>query len=112
MALNSDYLDAIAAANPITHIGLLDDTQTELSSASYARQAASWTSPTDGDVQLTADLEFDVADGDEVHYWQGYDDASAGTAYGPVALDTPVTFSNDGTFTLVAAQTSINHNAA
>ena len=113
MSVNADYLNAIADnGNPITHIGILNSTETELSSAGYARQPVTWTAAADGNIQPTADLEFDVADGDEAHFWQGYDDVSAGTPYGAVALDTPVTFSNDGTLTLQAASTGIDHNAA
>ena len=112
MAVNSDYLNAIADnGNPITHIGILDDTETELSSASYARQPVTWTAAEDGNIQPSADLEFEVAEGDEAYYWQGYDAETNGTGYGAVALDTPVTFSNDGTLTLQASETGIDHNA-
>ena len=113
MSVNSDYLNAIADnGNPITHIGILDDTETELSSGSYARQPVTWTSAADGNIQPSADLEFDVADGDEAYFWQVYDDVSAGTGYGAVALDSPVVFSNPGTLTLQASSTGIDHNAA
>ena len=48
---------------------------------------------------------------DEVAGWRGYSAATAGTEYGGANFTT-VTYSNPGTFTLLAASTSIDHNAA
>lgn len=115
MAMNGTYLDWVAtqAAGLLTHIGLVDETGTELSSASYARQAVTWTGPSTGDGLLrpSTDLEFDVATGDTVNGWRAFDAATGGTDYGGDDL-TRVDYTNDGTYTLLAAQTSIDHDAA
>lgn len=115
MPMNGAYLDAIAmhASSLITHIGLVDDVGTELSSASYSRQAVTWTGPSggDGEIRPDSDIEFSVESGDTVAGWRAYSASSGGTDYGGDSL-TQVDFSNDGTYTLLAASTSIDHNAS
>jgi hypothetical protein len=106
--MNSTFLGVLrdAGEGVITHIGLVDASGDELSSASYARQAVTWTD--DGtNMRPSADLEFDTTSGDVVAGWRGYSASTAGTDYGGAAL-TETTFSNDGTYTLLAASTSIN----
>lgn len=108
MALNDAYLNAVAAANPITHIALVDDTNAEVGDA---RKPVTWTPPSSGDVAPDDDLVFNMTSGDDVAGWQGYDALTDGNAYGIIPL-TPVSYSNDGTYTLEAASTGIDHDAS
>lgn len=110
--MNTAYLNLIANAgrSAITHIGLVNGSGTELSSADYARQPVTWTAASDGDTSPNADLVFEVAAGDVVAGWRGYSAGSGGTDYGGADL-TPVTFANDGTYTLDSATTGIDHDA-
>lgn len=111
--MNAAYLNLIrdAGAAAITHIGLTDG-GVELSGGSpaYARKAVTWATPADGLIRPTANLVFDVPAGASVDGWQGYDAASGGTAYGVNAL-TLEDFAAQGTYTLLAAGTGIDHNA-
>lgn len=111
--MNTTYLNAVAdhGGSLITHVGLVDSGGTELASASYSRQAVTWTAASDGDINPTADLVFDMTAGDEVSGWRGYSASTAGTDYGGADLTT-VNFNNDGTYTLLAASTSIDHDSA
>jgi hypothetical protein len=113
MPMNTTYLDAIANAGKalITHIGLVNAGGTELSGGGYARQAVTWTSPSgNGLVRPTADRVFTTMAGHVVAGWRGYSASTAGTDYGGASL-TQVTFSNAGTYTLLAASTGIDHDA-
>lgn len=107
------YRDAIAdhGGTLITHIGLVDETDTEISGGTYARQAVTWTTASDGTIRPTSDLEFDIPEGVTVGGWRGFDALTDGTNYGGADL-TNETFSNAGTYTLIASGTGINHNAA
>lgn len=116
MAMLDSYLTGILAtegAAAITHIGLVDETGTELTGGSpaYARKAVTWTAPTGGLIRPNADLEFDVPASTTVGGWRGYSAVSAGTDYGGADL-TQETFASQGTYTLLSASTSIDHNAA
>lgn len=113
MAMSDAYLDLIRDAGQaaITHIGLVNGSGTELSSAGYARKAVTWTDVASSVSKPSGDLVFDVKSGDVVAGWVGYSASTAGTNYGGATLTT-ATFSNDGTYTLLAASTSIDHNAA
>jgi hypothetical protein len=113
MAMTTAYLDAIRdhGQTLITHIGLVNSAGVELSSAGYARQAVTWTDDAGSVSRPTADLVFDTEAGDEVAGWRGYSASTAGTNYGGADF-TAVTFANPGTFTLLAASTSIDHNAS
>lgn len=111
--MNTAYLDLIAAAgaNAITHIALVDSNGDELTGGDYARQPVSWTAPDDGLIRPSDDLDFAVAEGAEVAGWRGYSAVSGGTGYG--GADFPAeNFTAAGTFTLLAAQTFIDHDAA
>ena len=114
MAMNDAYLNALRdhGQSLISHIGLVNASGIELSSAGYARQAVTWTDDAgnSGLSKLSADLVFTIASGDVVAGWRGYSASSGGTDYGGAAL-TQVTFTNAGTYTLLAASTSIDHNA-
>lgn len=114
MAMNGDYLDAIAthAKSLITHIGLVDGNGDEVGDG---RKAVTWTGPNGGDglIRPNADLEFDMSPGDEVVGWVGYDgDGSGANEYGGADFDEPIEFANPGTFTLEAASTGIDHDAS
>ena len=113
MAMNAAYLNAIRdhGQSLITHIGLVNAAGVELSGGGYARQAVTWTDSADGESRPSADLVFTTEAGDEVAGWRGYSAATTGTEYGGANFTT-VTYSNPGTFTLLAASTSIDHNAA
>ena len=110
MAMNAAYLNltADAGGTAITHIALLNSSNVEVGDA---RKAVTWTTASDGLIRPTADLEFTMTSGDEVTQWRGYSAETAGTDYGGATLTT-ATFSNDGTYTLTAAQTGIDHDAA
>lgn len=108
MTMNSAFLGILRDAGEAaaTHLGLVDDNGDELTSASYARQAVTWTD--DGtNMRPNANLVFNVTTGDVVNGWHAYSGATAGTDYDGAAL-TKATFGNDGTYTLLAATTSIN----
>lgn len=113
MSMNNTFLNALAdhGGGLITHIGLVDDLGAELASAAYARQAVTWTAAADGLIRPTADLVFDTTAGDTVAGWVGYSALTTGTAYGGAAL-TQVDYSNDGTYTLLAASTAIDLDPA
>lgn len=111
MALNNAYLEAIATAGKalITHIGLVDGDGDPVGDA---RKAVTWGANNgSGDFLMSGNLTFNMTSGDDVAGWVGYSALSAGTAYGGASL-TPVTFSNDGTYTLLAASTGIDHDAS
>ena len=113
--MNATYLDAVAThgASLITHIGLVDQTGTELSGGSpaYARQPVTWTTPAVGMVRPDADLMFDVPAGKTVAGWSGFSALSGGTDYEGATL-TPETYVGQGTYKLLAAGTGISHEAA
>lgn len=111
--MNTAYLDMIAnhAAGQITHIALFDDTGSEISGGSYARQAVTWTAASSGEISPDSDLQFDIPAGATVAEWRGFDASTGGTDYGGASL-TNESFAEAGTYTLLAASTSINHSAA
>ncbi len=116
MAMSDDYLTGVLAtqgAAAITHIGLVDDGGTELTGGdpAYARKAVTWTTPTGGLIRPDADIQFDVPSGTTVGGWRGYSALTGGTNYGVESL-TNEAFASQGTYTLLAASTSIDHNAA
>lgn len=113
MAMNTTYLNATADAGGdlITHIGLVNGSGTELTGGGYARQAVTWTSASSGLIRPSADLEFSVASGSTVAGWRGYSASSSGTDYGGADL-TSQAFATAGTYTLLAASTSIDHDAS
>lgn len=112
MPMLDNYLNATAnsGAALITHVGLVNGSGVEIASAGYARQAVTWTAASAGLVRPTTDEVFSMTTGDVVAGWRGYSALTAGTDYGGAAL-TSVTFSNNGTYTLQAAATAIDHNA-
>lgn len=115
MAMSEGYKNAIAdyGGSLITHIGLVDETGTEISGGSpaYARQAVTWTSASGGTIRPNADLTFNVPSGTTVAGWRGYSALTGGTNYGGADLPQE-TFANQGKYTLLAASTGILHQDA
>lgn len=113
MPMNNSYLNALASqgASLITHIGLVNGSGVELSSGSYARQPVTWSAPSNGDIAPVSNLVFNITAGDVVAGWRGYSALTGGTDYGGATVTTR-TYTNNGTYTLQAASTSINHDAA
>lgn len=114
MAMNTDYLDAVAdyGGTQITHIGLVDETGTELTGGSpaYARKAVTWTDASSGTIRPDADLTFDIPSGVTVGGWRGYSASTDGTDYGGADL-TNETYASQGEYTLLASGTGILHSS-
>lgn len=114
MAMETVYLNAIGdhGASLITHIGLVDETGTEITGGSpaYARLAVTWTSASGGTIRPNADLTFDIPAGVTVGGWRGYSALTAGTNYGGEDL-TQEAFAAQGEYTLLSASTGILHTA-
>jgi len=110
MAMNAAYLNLTADAGgaAITYLGLVDDQGDEISGGTYARQAVTWTAADNGRIYPTADKEFNIPSGATVAGWRGYDALTDGTDYGGEALPEQP-FASDGTYTLEAAKTWIEH---
>lgn len=112
--MNTAYLDLVATAGAaaITHLGLVDETGTELTGGTpaYARLAVTWAAADDGLIRPTTDLDFDVPVGD-VAGWRGYSASSGGTDYGGGPLSQAWEFTLPGTFRLLAAEVGIRHQA-
>lgn len=110
MAMTAAYRNAIRdhGQSLITHIGLVDASGVELTGGGYARQAVTWVDDGDGVSRPSADRVFTTEAGDVVAGWRGYSASTGGTNYGGEAV-TQRTYSNPGTYTLAAAQTSIAH---
>ena len=112
--MENNYLNAIAlhGASLITHIGLVDELDAEITGGTpaYARQSVTWTD-TDGLIRPTADRVFDIPENTTVGGWKGFSAATGGTNYGGGDL-TNVEFSIQGTYTLQASGTGINHQVA
>jgi hypothetical protein len=110
--MNTAYLNLIAdAADAITHIALFDDgVEITGGSPAYARQAVTWTAPSNGLVRPDGNLAFDIPAGATVDEWRGFSADTGGTDYGGEDL-TPEAFAGQGTYTLLAASTGIQHTA-
>lgn len=106
MALNEDFFNTLpVSGNPITHIALVDDTNTQIG----ARQAVTWN--LSDQIQRPSDhLVFEIPPGTTVSGWQGYSASSGGTAYGVIEMADDV-FNNGGTFTLRSNLTGIEYAA-
>lgn len=113
--MNAAYYNAIRdhGQSIITHIGLVDETGTEITGGSpaYARVAVTWTDDGDGVSRPNANLTFDIPPATTVGGWRGFSAATAGTNYGGADL-TNEAFVGQGQYTLLAALTSITHAAA
>lgn len=109
--MNSAFHNSLAThgASLITHIGLFNASGVEISGGAYARKAVSWTGAANVK-SPTANLVFDVPAGAVVAAWRGFSASTSGTDYGGAEL-TEVTFSNAGTYTLLAATTNFTIQA-
>jgi hypothetical protein len=98
--------EAIAKA---THVGLVDETGTELTGGSpaYSRLEEAWvTTGGDGIMNLAANRVFNVPSGVTVGGWRAYSLVSGGVNYGGKDLVNEE-FTAQGTYTLLANSTSI-----
>lgn len=109
--MDSNFHTALAAhgASLITHIGLVDGSGVEISGGSYARKAVTW-SGSAGVRSPSADMVFDIPAGATVAGWRAFTALTGGTNYGGAAL-TPASFTNAGTYTLLAASTNFTVQA-
>lgn len=104
--MNAAFFTALAGHGTtlITHIGLVNGSGVELSGGGYARQTVSWTGAA-GVRSPSANRLFSVASGAVVAGWRGYSALNAGTDYDGATLPS-TTFTNAGTYTLLAASTN------
>lgn len=106
--MNAAFNTALAAygSSLITHIGLFNgSTEITGGSPAYARVPVTWTGS--GTVRSpSANLVFNVPTGAVVDNWRGFTALTGGTDYEGAPL-TSKTFSNQGTYTLLAASTNI-----
>ena len=116
MAMNDSYLNLLGTygGTQITHIGLVNGSGVEISGGtpSYTRLAVSWTAVSNGMIRPTVNKTFDIPAGATVAGWRGYTAASGGTDHGGAALTAEGPYGSQGTYTLLAAATGIDHNAA
>ena len=110
MTMTEGYLNAIATAGGalITHIGLVDETDTEVVDGTYARLPITWTAAAVGTIRPTADLTFSVPAG-TVGGWRGFSALTAGINYGGQDLTNEI-FAAAGQYKLLAAGTGILHS--
>jgi hypothetical protein len=110
MSMTEGYRNAIAGhgGGLITHIGLVDNTATELTGGTYARIAVTWTTASGGTIRPNADLTFNVPAGANVSGWRGFTAPTAGTNYGGGAL-TREDYASAGQYKLLSASTGILH---
>lgn len=87
----------------VTHLGLVDETGTELTGGTYARLPAAMVVAAQT-VRPGADLDFDVPAGVTVGGWRGYSALAAGTDWGGDVLTQEV-YAGAGTYRLLAAST-------
>ena len=110
--MNSNYRNAVAdhGGTLITHIGLVDNTGTELSGGdpAYARQPTTWDAADDGTIRPSDSLVFNAPAGANVSGWRGYSALTGGTEYGGKAL-TREDYVGQGTYLLDKEQTAIKH---
>ena len=110
--MNATYRNAIAdhGGTLITHIGLVDETGTEITGGdpAYARQPVTWTAAADGLIRPTADLTFNIPAGVTVGAWRGYSALTDGIDYDGANL-TNEAFASQGEYTLLAASSGIDH---
>lgn len=110
MSMTEGYCNAIAnyGASLISYIGLVDDTDAELSGSGYTRRPVTWTTASEGIVRPTSDLLFNIPAESTVAGWRGFSEETGGTNYGGSDL-APVEFSEGGQYKLLASNTGIKH---
>lgn len=106
MALTTAGLNAAVEGitDVVTHIALVDETGTELTGGTYARQAVSWAAASVGAQKIAADETFNVPAATTVGGWRGYTALTVGTNIGGEDLDEEA-YTNAGTYVLEAATT-------
>jgi hypothetical protein len=113
--MNIAFLDVLAnhGATLITHIALFDGaSEITGGSPAYARQAVTWTTASgDGLIRPDANLDFDIPAGATVDGWRGFTALSGGTDYDGDAV-TAEAYAGQGVYTLLAASTAIDLDAA
>ena len=112
MAMTEAYRNLVgnAGAAVITHIGLVDETNTELTGGdpAYARQAVTPTATSAGIWRPNADLTFNVPAATTVGGFRCFTALTAGTNYGGEDVTDEV-YVNQGTYKLLAASTGVKH---
>jgi hypothetical protein len=109
--MNAAFFNALAShgASIATHIGLFNASGVELSGGGYARLPVTWTGA--GNVKSpSANLVFTTEAADEVAEWRAFSALTGGTDYGGAVVPTK-TYSNPGTYTLLAASTNFTLQA-
>lgn len=113
MPMTVGYRNLIATAGgvAITHIGLVDETGTEITGGTpaYARQAVTWAAAALGVIRPDGDLTFNIPAGVTVGGWVGFTALTGGTNYGGQTL-TQEDFAGQGQYKLLAAGTGILHS--
>jgi hypothetical protein len=104
--MNAAFANSLAShgASLITHIALFNGS-TELTGGSYARQAVTWTGASNVK-SPSGNLVFNVPAGATVTNWRGFSASTGGTDYEGATVTT-ASFTNAGTYTLLAASTNI-----
>lgn len=113
MAMLDTYLNltASAGAAAITHLGLVDETGTEIAGGSYARQPVTWSAPSSGLIQPTTDKAFPIPADTTVAGWRGFNQLATAGSINYGGADLPAQpFTTAGVYTLLAASTAIDHN--
>lgn len=105
-AFKNYLLDGGSGCDVMTHIGLVDETGTEITGGSYARKAVTWGDASSGTIRPTGDLTFDIPASTTVGGWRGFTADTAGTNYGGDDL-TNEAFAGAGQYKLLAASTGI-----
>jgi hypothetical protein len=112
--MNTAFFDVLAnhGGTLITHIALFDGaSEITGGSPAYARQAVTWEASSAGLIRPDGDLEFDIPAGATVDGWRGFTALTSGTDYDGAAL-TAEAYAGQGTYTLLAASTAIDLDAA
>jgi hypothetical protein len=110
MAMSDAFLNELRDAGiaAITHVGLVDETGTELTGGdpAYARIADAFEADGTGKLKPTADRTFNVPASTTVGGWRAYSASEGGTDWGGEDLTNEV-FAEQGEYTLLAASTSV-----
>jgi hypothetical protein len=91
----------------ITHVGLLDETDTEISGGSYTRETISWDAAASGEMDASNEPVFDVPAGNTVSKVIFMSAVSGGTKYAEADVSNEV-FTNAGTYTLTSVTLDLN----
>lgn len=113
MPFEASYLNSIATHGKgiLYQMGLVDNTNTELTGGGYARLDvgdANWSSPVNGDITLLYDKVFEVPAGATVAGW--FITLTSNGFAGIRGSLTPETFVNGGQYRFVAANCKIKHD--